>query len=230
MQHRRFLINSPLFFADVADHNMYLCMHSVLLLFPLANHSLLLVPSFIPISADWFSSAWRKILLLHGHNSYYVGGALPTPPAPTVRFFCGAQCRLSWYKFGWCRCCCGREYLSTSQYPFPYRRRFWQTATADCAGMPCWNLPRQLCTNFSSAPKSFSDLTEIIISRWLGQCYNGSVISGCPVLEVTTGASEENRIDRKSPPRKTLQDGLSYACESRKPLNIKGFRQKENAR
>ena len=156
--------------------------------------------------------------------------ALPTPPAPTVRFFCGAQCRLSWYKFGWCRCCCGREYLSTSQYPFPYRRRFWQTATADCAGIPCWNLPRQLCTNFSSAPKSFSDLTEIIISRRLGQCYNGSVISGCPVLEVTTGASEENRIDRKSPPRKWLQVGLCYVWGSRKPLRHKAFRQKENAR
>ena len=129
--------------------------------------------------------------------------ALPTPPAPTVRFFCGAQCRLSWYKFGWCRCCCGREYLSTSQYPFPYRRRFWQTATADCAGIPCWNLPRQLCTNFSSAPKSFSDLTEIIISRWLGQCYNGSL------------RRKPNR--QKKPPRKTLQDGLSYACKAESP-------------
>lgn len=72
--------------------------------------------------------------------------------------------------------------------------------------------------------------TEIEVFRLLDQCYNGSVITGCPVLEVATGASEENRIDRKSPPRKTLQDGLSYACESRNPLNIKGFRQKENAR
>lgn len=59
---------------------MYLCMHFVLLLFPLSKHPLLLVPSFVPISADWFSSVVRKILLLHGHNSFYVGGAFASPP------------------------------------------------------------------------------------------------------------------------------------------------------
>lgn len=66
--------------------------------------------------------------------------------------------------------------------------------------------------------------TGIKNSRLLGQCYNGSVITDCPAVEVTTGTSVENRINRKSPPRKRLQDGLCYACGSRKPLNIKDFR------
>lgn len=44
--------------------------------------------------------------------------------------------------------------------------------------------------------------TGIKNSRLLGQCYNGSVITDCPAVEVTTGTSVENRINRKSPPRK----------------------------
>ena len=77
--------------------------------------------------------------------------------------------------------------------------------------------------------KSDEVSTEIKISRRLGQCYNGDVIIGCPAVEVTTGTFVENRINRKSPPRKKLQDGLCYACGSRKPLNIKDFWRKENA-
>ena len=72
--------------------------------------------------------------------------------------------------------------------------------------------------------------TGIKVSQRLGQCYNGSVITACPAVEVTMGTSVENRINRISPPQKWLQDGLCYACGSRKALYIKAFRQKENAR
>ena len=44
--------------------------------------------------------------------------------------------------------------------------------------------------------------TGIKVSQRLGQCYNGSVITVCPAVEVTMGTSVENRINRISPPQK----------------------------
>ena len=44
--------------------------------------------------------------------------------------------------------------------------------------------------------------TGIKVSQRLGQCYNGSVITACPAVEVTMGTSVENRINRISPPQK----------------------------
>lgn len=59
--------------------------------------------------------------------------------------------------------------------------------------------------------------TGIKNSRLLGQCYNGSVITDCPAVEVTTGTSVENRINRKSPPRNDSRTGSVMPAEAENP-------------
>ena len=54
--------------------------------------------------------------------------------------------------------------------------------------------------------------TGIKVSQRLGQCYNGSIITGCPAVEVITGNSAKNRINRKSPSRKGLSQILCKHC------------------
>ena len=44
--------------------------------------------------------------------------------------------------------------------------------------------------------------TEIIVFWLLGQCYNEKAVTGRTAVEVTTGTKDENRINRKCPPRK----------------------------
>ena len=58
--------------------------------------------------------------------------------------------------------------------------------------------------------------TGIKVSQRLGQCYNGSIITGCPAVEVITGNSAKNRINRARPGNDS-RTGSVMPVEAEKP-------------